>query len=75
MIGCNLTYNGKMHEYGLTAVYNSFNKVLNPDFRSYNRYYPRGNLFIISAVIISYTLKILSFQVNWEWIRKVLWLV
>lgn len=45
LIGCNLTYNGKMHEYGLTAVYNSFNKVLNPDFRSYNRYYPRGKSF------------------------------
>lgn len=45
LIGWNLSYNGKMHEYGLTAVYNTFDKVLNPDFRSYNKYYPRGKSF------------------------------
>lgn len=45
LAGYNLNYNGKMAEYGLTAVYNSFNKVLNPDFRAYNRYYPRGKYF------------------------------
>lgn len=45
LIGCNLTYNGKFVEYGLTAVYNKFNKMLNPDFRPYNKYYPRGKSF------------------------------
>ena len=45
LTGCNLTYNGKFTEFGLTAVYNRFNKVLNPDARAYNLYYPRGNYF------------------------------
>ena len=45
LTGCNLTYNGKFTEFGLTAVYNRFNRVLNPDARPYNLYYPRGNYF------------------------------
>ena len=45
LTGCNLSYNGKYMECGLTAVYNVFNKVLNPDLRLYNRYYPRGKDF------------------------------
>lgn len=45
LIGCNLDYNGKRVEYGLTTVYNMFDKVLNPDPRPYNRYYPRGKSF------------------------------
>ena len=45
LTGCNLTYNGKFTEFGLTAVYNHFNKVLNPDARAYNLYYPRGDYF------------------------------
>lgn len=45
LIGCNLNYNGKYYEYGLTAVYNSFSKVLNPDYKPYNKYYPRGKDF------------------------------
>lgn len=45
LVGSNLTYNGKYVEYGLTAVYNIFNMPLNPDFRPYNRYYPRGRDF------------------------------
>lgn len=43
--GCNLTYNGKYMELGFTAVYNVFNKVLNPDLRLYNKFYPRGRDF------------------------------
>ena len=31
VIGSNLNYNGKYCELGLTAVYNVFNKPLNPD--------------------------------------------
>lgn len=45
VIGSNLTYNGKNVEYGLTAVYNCFDKVLNPDYQPYNLYYPRGKDF------------------------------
>lgn len=45
MVGSNLIYNGKQFEFGLTGVYTVFNKVLNPDFRPYNLYYPRGKYF------------------------------
>lgn len=45
LIGSNLTYNGKTVELGLTGVYTVFNKVLNPDLRPYNLYYPRGKYF------------------------------
>lgn len=45
LIGCNINYNGKYCEYGLTTVYNHFNKMLKPDLRSYNKYYPKGNNF------------------------------
>ena len=46
LIGSNIQYNGKYVEAGLTTVYNVFNKVLNPTFRSYNKYYPRGRDFL-----------------------------
>lgn len=45
LVGSNLTYDGKYFEGGFTAVYNVFNKVLNPAERLYNRYYPRGRYF------------------------------
>ena len=45
LIGCNLDFNGKYVEYGLTAVYNFFNKELKPSPRKYNRYYPNGKDF------------------------------
>lgn len=45
LIGSNLNYNGKYCELGLTAVYNVFNKPLNPEKKYYNRYYPRGKDF------------------------------
>lgn len=45
LIGSNIQYNGKNFELGLTAVYNFFNKVLNPTYRPYNKYYPRGSDF------------------------------
>ena len=50
LIGCNLHYNGKYHEYGLTTVYNHFNKVLKPDRRPYNKYYPQGQDFLNSGI-------------------------
>lgn len=40
-----LNYNGKYCELGLTAVYNVFNKPLNPEKKYYNIYYPRGKDF------------------------------
>ena len=45
LIGSNIQYDGKNFELGLTAVYNFFNKVLNPTYRAYNKYYPRGRDF------------------------------
>lgn len=45
LIGSNLNYNGKYCELGLTAVYNVFNKPLNPEKKYYNLYYPRGKDF------------------------------
>jgi len=45
LIGSNIHYNGKQFEIGLTGVYNFFNKVLNPTYRPYNKYYPRGRDF------------------------------
>ena len=50
LIGCNIHYNGKYIEYGLTAVYNHFNKVLNPAKRSYNTFYPRGKEFLNTGI-------------------------
>lgn len=45
LIGGHLFFNGKYIEGGITAVYNVFNKVLNPVERSYNRLDPRGKEF------------------------------
>lgn len=45
LIGSNINYNGKFCELGLTAVYNVFNKPLNPEKKYYNIYYPRGKDF------------------------------
>ena len=50
LAGINLSYDGKYVEYGFTAVYNVFNKVLSPDYRPYNRYYPRGRDFFNAGV-------------------------
>ncbi len=43
--GSNLYYNGKYYNIGLTAVYNVFNKMLNPELKYYNKFYPRGRSF------------------------------
>lgn len=45
LILSNLSYNGTKVEAGVTAVYNSFDRVLNPTLHDYNRYYPRGRQF------------------------------
>ena len=45
LTGSNIHYNGRYFELGLTGVYNVFNKVLNPTYRAYNKYYPRGRDF------------------------------
>ena len=50
LIGSNIHYNGKFLEVGLTGVYNVFNKVLNPTYRAYNKYYPRGRDFFSLGV-------------------------
>lgn len=57
LIGSNISYNGKYMEFGLTTVYTSFNKVLNPDFRPYNLYYPRGRSFLNSGINYKFFLK------------------
>ena len=48
--GCNINYNGKYFECGLTAVYNVFNKPLNPAVKYYNTYYPRGRTFFNAGI-------------------------
>lgn len=53
LIGSNLNYNGKFCELGLTAVYNIFNKPLNPEKKYYNIYYPRGKDFYNVGGIIN----------------------
>ena len=45
LMGSHVGYDGKYFEAGLTGVYNVFNKVLNPTYRAYNKYYPRGRDF------------------------------
>ncbi|MGL5957376.1 MAG: helix-hairpin-helix domain-containing protein [Phocaeicola sp.] len=45
LIGSNLYYNGRNIEWGVTAVYNVFNKLLNPPDKGYNHYVPRGSWF------------------------------
>lgn len=57
LIGSNLNYNGKYVEYGLTTVYNHFNKVLKPDMRSYNQFYPRGSDFWNTGIYGKWFLK------------------
>ena len=46
LIGSNIHYNGTYYEWGITSVYNVFNKVLNSPVRYYNMYYPRGKDFL-----------------------------
>lgn len=57
LIGSNLKYDGKNVELGLTCVYNSFNKVLNPDYQPYNHYYPRGKNFFNVGMYYKFFLK------------------
>ena len=46
LIGSHLDYNGSYIEWGLTSVYNVFNKVLNPVHKYYNTFDPRGRDFL-----------------------------
>lgn len=62
LMGCNLAYNGKYTELGLTAVYNRFNKVLNPDARVYNLYYPRGAWFYNVGMYYKFFLRRFTFS-------------
>ena len=45
LIGSNIFFDGKNVECGLTTVYNHFNKMLKPDPRPYNQFYPNGSEF------------------------------
>ena len=62
LIGSNIQYNGKNFELGLTAVYNFFNKVLNPTYRPYNKYYPRGSDFFNLGANYKFFLKKLTWM-------------
>ena len=57
LIGCNLHFNGKYFESGLTTVYNHLNKVLKPTERPYNKYYPKGQDFLNTGLYAKYFLK------------------
>ena len=54
MISSNLYFNTPRLKTGITVVYNIFNKVLNPSFRPYNRYYPRGDRFYNAGIYYKY---------------------
>lgn len=54
MISSNLYFNTPRLKTGITVVYNVFNKVLNPSFRPYNRYYPRGDRFYNAGIYYKY---------------------
>lgn len=54
---CNLSYKNTRFEVGLTAVYTYFNKMLNPDLKPYNTYYPRGTSFFNGGVYYKLFLK------------------
>lgn len=45
LIGSHLDYNGKYIEWGLTTVYNVFNKTLNSVHKYYNTFDPKGRDF------------------------------
>ena len=62
LIGSNIQYNGKNFELGLTAVYNFFNRVLNPTYRPYNKYYPRGSDFFNLGANYKFFLKKLTWM-------------
>ncbi|WP_300728056.1 helix-hairpin-helix domain-containing protein [uncultured Bacteroides sp.] len=62
LIVSNLFYNGKNIEYGLTAVYSIFNKVLNPEQRPYNLFYPRGRNFFNIGGFYKFFLKRFCFS-------------
>ena len=62
LIGSNIQYNGKNFELGLTVVYNFFNKVLNPTYRPYNKYYPRGSDFFNLGANYKFFLKKLTWM-------------
>lgn len=62
LIGSNIQYNGKNFELGLTTVYNFFNKVLNPTYRPYNKYYPRGRDFFNLGANYKFFLKKLTWM-------------
>lgn len=46
LIGNNIRYNSQFFNIELTTVYNKFNKMLNPDIKPYNIFYPRGDNFL-----------------------------
>ncbi len=62
LIGTNLSYNGTYFECGITAVYNVFNKLLNPDYKYYNVFYPRGKEFYNVGVNYKLFLKKIIFS-------------
>lgn len=62
LIGSDLFYRGKQFKIGLTAVYNRLNKVLNPEVKPYNEYYPRGNEFFNGSVYYKYHFRKFTFS-------------
>lgn len=50
LIGSDLLYKRKQLQVGLTVVYNRLNKMLNPEMKSYNEYYPRGKEFFNGSI-------------------------
>lgn len=55
LIGSNIKYNSSFFNIELTAVYNILNRMLKPDERIYNIYYPSGKEFFNAS--LSYNLR------------------
>lgn len=62
LYGGNLSYRSGAFNIGLTAVYNSFNTLLNPAAQAYRRYYPRGKHFFTMGTDYMYN----SYKLNFS---------
>lgn len=54
LAGGNLTYSGGGLHWGVTGVYNAFDKLLNPSNEAYKKYYARGKEFYAYGTDYSY---------------------
>ncbi len=54
LAACDIAYNRNKFQLGATLVYTHFNRVLNPELKPYNKFYPRGEDFLNVGVRYKY---------------------